>query len=436
MSGSGALASTKSIHRSWTLLAGIYGCASLVRLAYLAAMRPPFEGYHWAIADDLLAHGVLGYDGVRTAYYEPLYPLFVAGARYLIGDYRLAVQVLQALVDSAGAVLLFCLVEALTARRRAALIAAALYASYPLLVRHAVLLQEFSLASVLLIAFAYVLVTATAASRAALAGLCLGAAILTRAMVAPALVLIVIALVLARNSRIALVVALTVAAVTTPWLLRNSLLNGSIGPTRSGINLYVGNSRYAAALLPEHNTDLLMPHTDEMVARERPDLLDPAAERQLDRFYRDRASDEVRARPLATLGLKLRNVAYFFWPRLVPSRVMTPETTIVLAPDGGIEVHNSQPRPLIDELAYALSYVPVLAAALAGIWIRRAALPQDAVLWCLLVTFVAVHAVYFPATVYRTPIEFVLLFYAAVAVDGACDRLGKRRGQTAIALTG
>ena len=38
------------------------------------------------------------------------------------------------------------------------------------------------------------------------------------------------------------------------------------------------------------------------------------------------------------------------------------------------------------------------------------------ILWLLLVTFVAVHSVYFPTTRYRAPVEFVLLFYAAVGI--------------------
>jgi hypothetical protein len=39
------------------------------------------------------------------------------------------------------------------------------------------------------------------------------------------------------------------------------------------------------------------------------------------------------------------------------------------------------------------------------------------ILGCVLATFVVAHAVYFPATRYRVPIEFVLLFYAAVTFD-------------------
>ena len=59
----------------------------------------------------------------------------------------------------------------------------------------------------------------------------------------------------------------------------------------------------------------------------------------------------------------------------------------------------------------------MLALAVAGVWLRRRDIGRDAILWCVVVTFVAAHALYFPTTRYRVPMEFVLLFYAAVALD-------------------
>jgi len=97
-------------------------------------------------------------------------PLGLAAARGAAGDNRVLVEAIQALVDAAGAVLLFRLVIVLSGRRRAALVAGALYALYPLLIRHAVILHEFSLTGVLLIAFANSFVTAGTDRRAAAAG--------------------------------------------------------------------------------------------------------------------------------------------------------------------------------------------------------------------------------------------------------------------------
>ena len=390
-------------------------------------MKPLFEGYHWHIADNLLMYGFLGQDGIKTSMYEPAYPIFLAASRLVSRDTILIIQVLQLLIDSVGAVLLYLLIEALTERRRAALFGAALYAFYPLLIRHSVVGDEFSLQSMLLIAFAYSMVTATTVVRASAAGIWIGLAMLIRAMVAPVVVLTAVLLVIERRYRVVIAFTIAAASVLSPWLVRNYTVSGAIWPTRGGENLFHGNSPYTAALLPEYNLDLLGEYGQSIVARERPDLLIPApgneilldftAERELDQFYAGLAWKEIRARPRQTLQLTLWKFAYFFWPRLVPSRLVQDDTRLVLEPAGEARVENSRARPIAEDLAYTISYSMVAAAALIGLWVRRRHLSQDAVLWCIVLTFVTIGALYFPATRYRVPMEFVLLFYAAVALD-------------------
>ena len=75
------------------------------------------------------------------------------------------------------------------------------------------------------------------------------------------------------------------------------------------------------------------------------------------------------------------------------------------------------PRPLSHRIMYSLSYSAVIALAGLGVYRRRHDLATDAILWCVLLTFAAVHAVYFPSTRYRAPVDFVFLFYAGVGVD-------------------
>jgi hypothetical protein len=90
--------------------------------------------------------------------------------------------------------------------------------------------------------------------------------------------------------------------------------------------------------------------------------------------------------------------------------------------DGQAIVHGATLRPLRDRVIYTTSFVPVLVLAVAGMWLRRRCAGHDGVLWCVVITFVAVHAIFFPATRYRTPMEFVLLFYAAVAIEALAGR--------------
>lgn len=427
--------------------AWIFGLAVLTRVTYLAIARPPFEGYQWAVADTLVRHGVIGMDGVPLASYDPLYPAFIAAVRVLGGNATVVIQVLQLALASAGAAALHHLTRTLTGSRRAALIAGVLYACYPLLIHHAVTADEFSLLAVLLILFAHLFITAVTPARAAAAGMVFGIAFLTRAMVAPILVLALAGLVTRRRWSTALVLVISALAVTAPWLMRNYMLRGVTIPARSGENLFLGNSRYAAAMFPAYQNDILGEHGQTLVADRWPHLadrtpnddvlLDPAAEQEVDRAYTMMAWEEIHARPLATLRLKLRFLAYFFWPRLVPSRITLDDTRVDLHPDGTVTVSNTAPRPLMAELAYSIPYCLVGGAALVGVWMRRRQLVHDAILGFIVVTFVAIHVIYFPATRYRVPMEFVLLFYAAVAVDAAYVRFVRARaGASGHALPG
>src|SRR5580700_9411858 len=98
---------------------------------------------------------------------------------------------------------------------------------------------------------------------------------------------------------------MSAAAVTSPWLIRNYLLNGAMLPTRSGVNLLIGNSKYAAELLPDQSPDVLIltDYVDSLVAREQPALLADtlANESALDTYLTARALKQMKARPLETL---------------------------------------------------------------------------------------------------------------------------------------
>jgi hypothetical protein len=196
-------------------------------------------------------------------------------------------------------------------------------------------------------------------------------------------------------------------------------------PTRSGLNLFISNSEYSAEIMPEYGPDILVDYAWSVLGIDplTTAAASPAVERDQDIRWTRHAVREMKENPIAILGLKVRNVVYFFSPRLVPYHVPTATTHIELGPEGRFAVENSPPRPIVDRVVYAASYVPLLLLALAGIWLRRHDLRNDVILWCILGTFVAAHAVYFPTTRYRVPVEFVLLFYGAVSLD----RFGSRR---------
>jgi hypothetical protein len=113
---------------------------------------------------------------------------------------------------------------------------------------------------------------------------------------------------------------------------------------------------------------------------------------------------------------------YFFSPRLVPFHIAGPETRLAER-EGKATVESAETRPLIEIVAYSVSYTPVLVAALFGVYLRRHHFRTDVMLYCVVATFTIVHALYFPATRYRAPVSFVLFFYAAVALDRWIERV-------------
>jgi 4-amino-4-deoxy-L-arabinose transferase-like glycosyltransferase len=366
-------------------------------------------------------------NGAKTTDFDPLYPVFLAAVRCVVGDRVTVVQTVQVLVASFGGVCLYWLAEALTNRRRVAVVAGVLYAIYPLLCRHSADGTDAALLTTLLIAFAHSFVTARTPLRSAVAGVWLGLSVLTRADVLPLLPLAVATMVVDGRRR-AVLGLLSALVVIAPSAIRDYSLNGSLVPTRSGLNLFLSNSEYE--LMPDYGPDLLEDYADSVVRREGLDQLpaSPALDRAKNDLFTRYAIDEMRRHPLETLWRKLENALYLFSPRLIPYHETTAETRIVLGEGGAFRVEHSPLRPLVNQLAYSVPYALVIALIVAAFYWREVDFRRDAILWCIVVTFALVHMLYFPTIRYRVPMEFVLLFYGAVGVDA----LARRRSATRI----
>jgi hypothetical protein len=403
----------------------VFACAAFVRLLYLIVARPQFEYDYWYLAGNIIQHGTLGLDGVPTTRFEPGYPMLVAALRIVFSDHVLLAQIAQIIIGSLGAVWLYDLADILTGNSRVAFIASLLFAFNPLLVRHAPDGTDVTLMTTLLVGFCRAFVMARSIGGVVIAGVWLGLAALTRSMALPIVVLASLVLVTERRAGAAAALAAAALAVFAPFALRNYLHNGALMPTRTGLNLFVSNSVYTDAIVPEHHADWLEPYADETLAANGVtvgDPVGPVVEREQDQVLARLAWQTIRAYPMANIVRRFQFAGYFFSPFVVPRRIADGPATIRLGDPGRVVIEGTTPRPLRDRLIYTSSFAPVLLLAIAGAWARRGHIRGDAVLWSVLVTFVAVHVVFFPATRYRTPMEFVLLFFAAVAIDAFAGR--------------
>ena len=361
---------------------------------------------------------MLGFGGKASTDFEPVYPLFLAAARLLSGDRDVLTQVLQACVAAAGVVPLYFLTLRLTASHAAGTWAGALFAVHPLLVRQASAASDLALTTTLIAAAALAFLRIRDVRTAALAGVMIGLTVLTRSMVIPVLALATAVLLFRRQPQHAAAFALTAAVLIAPMVVRNYLVSGSLSVTRSGVNLYIGNSPHTAALLPTYDLDLLEPEAYEVFLQVRPGVSPehPRFAAEFDAFLTRRAIAHMREDPLATLRQKMSNIAYLLSPRITPYQVSGPETRLRHDRDGVVRVHGALPRARVEIAAYAVMMLVLLVGCAAGVYLRRRQLGRDAILWAIFTTFTIVNALYVPATRYAAPMQLLLMFYSAVAL--------------------
>ncbi len=359
--------------------------------------------FFFDLARNIAAGNGYGFDSMpTTAFRVPLYPVFLAAVTF---GHRLFFPVIlaQALV---GAGTIWC--AALLAREifgsTAAIIAAILTAIYPYYVVHDTALQETSLCT-LLMALAVLLLLRVRLSgsvvTAAGAGLALGAAVLTRANLAPFALFAPLWLLFFGDSHaapwrrrlcVAVLCAGVSALIVSPWLVRTYRLTGSATlTTQTGFFLWLGNNPSTFSHYPKESIDrsegtalaaLSLPEKRELEA------LGPN-EATVDEWFWKKGLDYMRVHPWQTLGNGVRKIAdafgwlpsprHGFWPNLVQS----------------------------------LSYGPIMILGLWGMWVSRSHWREHSIFYAQFVSFAAVTAVFFGATSYRAYLDVYWIVFAA-----------------------
>ena len=383
-------------------LISIVFLAFVVRVAvrgYLGGQYFWENGYtfFFALAKDI----ALG-NGVLTASRVPLYPMFLAAVTFGHQVF-LPVLVAQSLIG-AGTVLCAGLIARELFGDAAAMIAAALTAFYPYYVVHDTALQETGLYTFLMtLAVLLLLYVRRSGSvlTAAAAGLMLGAAVLTRANLAPFALLAPLWLALAgglnalpwqRRIKIAVVCAGAGMLTVTPWLTRVYHLTGSVAlSTESGFFLWLGNNPYTFSYYPQESID--RSQAVALAARSTKDLNEVDArqhnEELLDEWYRKRALDYMRSHPRQTLENGFRKLAAAFGWLPSPRRSFWPS------------------------LAHVLSYGPVMILGLWGMWASRTHWLEHSIFYVQFLAFATVTAVFFGHTGYRAYLDVFWIVFAA-----------------------
>jgi 4-amino-4-deoxy-L-arabinose transferase-like glycosyltransferase len=368
--------------------------------------------FFFALAQNIASGQGIALNGQATAFRVPLYPMFLAAVTFGRKEF-ISVVLFQSLI---GAATVCC--AALIAREmfgyRAALMAALVTALYPYYVIHDTALQETGLYT-FLTALAVLLVMRArrggSRSMAAVAGLVLGADVLTRANLAPFALLVPLILLVPIQpgstswQRRAWACALCAGAVIlmlTPWLLRSYALTGAPSlSTQSGFFLWLGNNASTFSRYPTESVDLSQRVAlASLTTEQRAEMaaLSPN-EAAVDRWFLHEGLDYMRDHPWQTVVAAVRKIAAGFCLLPSPRRGFWPN------------------------LVYLLSYGPVMILGLGGMWMFRRSWRDHLIFYALFGCFAAVTAIYFGHTSYRVYLDVYWIVFAA----GLLDYLWTRR---------
>ncbi len=337
-----------------------------------------------------------------TTFRVPLYPAFLAAVTFGYREF-LPVLLAESLI---GAATVWC--AALIARQMfgnaAAVIAASLAAIYPYYVVHDTALQETSLYTFLTVLSVLLLMSVRengSRSMAACAGLALGAAVLTRANLAPFAVLAPLWLVFpARSTAVprlrrlwtCLLCASAVTLTVSPWLVRSYWLTGSPTlSTESGFFLWLGNNPYTFSHYPIESIDVSQNVALEALSPQENAKIKALGtnEAVVDQWFLRKGLDYMRGHPWLTLVNGVRKIGAAFCLLPSPRRSFWPS------------------------LVYLLSYAPVMVLGLWGMWAGRRHWRDHLIFYALFVSFAAVTAVFFGHTSYRAYLDVYWIVFAA-----------------------
>lgn len=446
--------------RTWTW---IVISAVLVRLGVFLALPGVFDFgatgvIHGSTAYDtyarhLIATGVYGLSpGVADAVQPPLYSAVVAAVYRIAGRGALPVVLLNIACDLIGLVALRSLGRRLFRSGEAVgTLAAACVAWYPYLVFQTLSLVDTSLFIALLyVSLALVVRVGDAGTRRAVwtralfSGAVLGLATLTRP-ITPPLVLgvgIWLALMLGLRAAVGRLVPIVIGAtlVVAPWILRNSLVFGSLVfvSTNGGSNLWQGNNAATLTLI-NAGYDAQWSPAPPIAARDR---LGPEADREFLRTAVAYLREHPREIPALAWAKFRTQWSLDVSPRRNPDTDGPPPTVpgaVSLRSDGGADTRlgglpandavASYNRPLFDQAGrwmHRLYWGALLGLGLAGAIVTRRIWRHAALIWVVVGAITAVYVVTHPSTRYRVPGDPAWFLFSSAALI-AIDRQWRRR---------
>ena len=348
-------------------------------------LRWPDEGIYVGIAKGLAdGRGLLDPEGMVSAFRPPGYP-FAISMLLRISESVLLIKIMGVLALTGTAWLLALLVHTLAPKAYA--LAPCLVLAYPVLTYTSSILAPQTLGSLFLVAGLLMIFRFPNHCAAAAAGGALfGALILTIPSFALVMVCLGIVLAISRlrvstySLRYLVIFYLVMVMVVTPWVVRSSLLFNEFVfiSTNSGVNLLFGNSPNARFNSGVVDISAFEPATQ-------------LGEVELDRHYKQAATQWIQRHPVQALQLYFGKVANYFNYRnnlSTTSEVSTAANVLMF-----------------------LSYYPLLLVALVrlALWRRYRFSYPELLLYLIYFGNALLSAIVYTRIRYRLPFDFLLI---------------------------
>ena len=346
-----------------------------------------------------------------TSFQPPLYPLFLATLLKLGRGSMDALAPVQILLSVLSIWVLYQLTISLGGSEKQSLIAAFIMAIYPPLNLYAVLPSVVTLETLFILAGTWFTVRSIQV-RAFIwplaAGFSFAMAGLTRS---PWLVAIPVALIWLiwrdpqsgwRRLRTPLLLSCAAVITLIPWAFHNAQVHDAwfVTGTNGGLNFWIGNN-------PDATGEYIFP-----TEIDRELILEVAEwpERDRDLFFYQQGFDFIRENPGQALRLFIQKLQFFSFFR--PSIGNTYQNT-------GLQVG-------LARNVFIASWMLILPAGLAGLWIARRRLADHALLVCIILSQAFVTSLYFVGTRFRTPLEPYLMIWTAGFLIWIVEKLSRR----------
>ena len=382
------------------------------------------SGYDDYAVHLLEGHGYTRFDNrAGDSDLPPLYPCFLAGIYRLFGRNPIPVACVQIAFDLLTTFLLYLIGRRLGGET-VGLLSAAFYGCYPYLVFQNLTVNDTGIFICLLATAVWLSyrVRDTQRARYAVAlGLVIGAAALTKTLVILVLPLLIISwqrtVGFRRTSQLALLSSLSMVAVLSPWVIRNTRLHGELVfiSTNGGSNLHQGNNPCVA--------DYLARGWDAQWVRCLAVPPPGLSEVEEDHWHRNEAIRYLKENPRSWPRLFATKFSVLWNPAIMPAD-LPPD---VKADGGAVLLYNS-PAFRAARVLHLVYFSPLLVLGLIGlVWGGRDRAPIGPLV-AVLVVITVFYVVFHPSTRYRSPADPFLFILAAYALSKLWRRQRQFKG--------